>query len=69
MKLDKDEVLKVPYKWFVFRPDAPRGRIQGGAKKGYLGPLLQRISSSDQKDTATNQIHSNYLEAFGKKCC
>ena len=33
------------------------------------GPLLQRTSSSDWKATATNQMHSSDLEAFGKKCC
>ena len=33
------------------------------------GPLLQETSSSDQKATATNQMDSNDLEAYGKKCC
>ena len=35
-----------------------------------LGPLklLQRISSSDRKATATKRMHSSDLEAFGKKC-
>ena len=55
----------------VFPPDPPRplGRIQGGAKIGHEVSFLQEFSSSDQKATATNQIDSNDLEAFGKKCC
>ena len=32
------------------------------------GPLLQR-TSSDWKVTATNRMHSNDLQASGKKCC
>ena len=52
----------------VFRLDTPRGGSRGGAKLGHGGPLLQR-TSSDWKATATNQIHSSDLEAFGKKCC
>ena len=40
-----------------------------GKNRSQGGPLLQRISSSDLKATATNQIHSNDLEAFGMKCC
>ena len=51
----------------VFRPDPPRGRIQGGAKIGHGGPLLQETSSSDRKATATNRMDSNDLEACGKK--
>ena len=46
------------------------GGIQGGAKIGHGGgPLLQETSSSDRKATAINQIHSNDLEACGRKCC
>ena len=45
------------------------GRIQGGAKIGHGGPLLQETSSSDQKATATNRMHSSDLETCGKKCC
>ena len=45
------------------------GRIQGGAKIGHGGPLLYETSSSDSKATAKNRMHSNYLEACGKKCC
>ena len=46
-----------------------QGWIQGGAKIGPGGSLLQRTSSSDRKATATNRMHSNYLEAFWKKYC
>ena len=42
--------------------DPGRGKNRSG------GPLLQE-SSSDGKATATNQMHSNDLEACGKKCC
>ena len=31
--------------------------------------FLQKTSSSDRKATATNRMHSNDLEACGKKCC
>ena len=40
-----------------------------GAKIGHGGPLLQWTSSSEQKATATNQMDSNDLEAYGKKRC
>ena len=33
------------------------------------GSLLQETSSLDRKATATNQMHSNDLEACGIKCC
>ena len=69
MKLGMDEVLKVPYKCCCFSARSAQGWIQGRAKLGHKGPLLQRTSSSDQKATATNLMHSNDLEAFGKKCC
>ena len=46
-----------------------QGWIQGGAKIGPGGSLLQRTSSSDRKATATNRMHSSDLEAFGKKYC
>ena len=58
----------VPYKW-CFSARAAQGRIQGGANIGHGGPLIQETSSSDRKATATNQMHSNDLEAYGKKCC
>ena len=68
MKLGRDEVLMVPYKCCCFSARSPQGRIQGGAKLGHGGPLLQE-TSSDRKATATNRMHSNDLEACGKKCC
>ena len=69
MKLGRDEVLMVPYKCCCFSARSAQGRIQGGAKIGHGGPLLQETSSSDRKATATNQMDSNDLEACGKKCC
>ena len=69
MKLGRDEVLMVPYKCCCFSARSAQGRIQGGAKIGQGGPLLQETSSSDRKATATNQMDSNDLEACGKKCC
>ena len=60
-----------PYICIDIWTKSDQGWIQGGAKIGYGGgvPLLQRTSSLDQKATPTNQMHSNYLEAFGKKSC
>ena len=46
-----------------------QGWIQGGAKIGPGGSLLQRTSSSNWKATATNRMHSSDLEAFEKKYC
>ena len=69
MKLGRDEVLMVPYKCCCFSARSAQGRIQGGAKIGHGGPLLQETSSSDRKATATNRMHSSDLEACGKKCC
>ena len=69
MKLGMHEVLMVPYKCCCFSARSAQGRIQGGAKIGHGGPLPQETSSSDQKATATNRMHSNDLEASGKKCC
>ena len=46
-----------------------QGWIKGGATIGHGGPLPQITFSSDRKATATNRMHINYLEAFGKKCC
>ena len=69
MKLGRDEVLMVLYKCCCFSARPVEGRIQGSAKIGHGGPLLQRTSSSELKATATNRIHSNDLEACGVKCC
>ena len=69
MKLGRDEVLMVPYKCCCYSARPVQGWIQGRAKIGHWGPLLQRTSSLDLKATATNQIHSNDLEACGMKCC
>ena len=69
MKLGRDEVLMVPYKCCCFLARSAQGWIQGGAKIGHGGPLLQESSSSDRKATVTNRIHSNDLETCGKKCC
>ena len=69
MKLGRDEVLMVPFKRCCFSARSTQGRIEGGAKVGHGGPLLQETSSSDRKATVTNRIHSIDLEAFGKKYC
>ena len=49
----------------MIRPGADPGR----GKNRSRGSLLQKTSSSDRKATATNQMDSNDLEAYGKKCC
>ena len=69
MKLGMHEVLMVPYTCCCFSARSAQGRVQGGAKIGHGGPLLQETSSSDRKATATNRMDSNDLEACGKKCC
>ena len=69
MKLGMDEVLKVPFKCCCLSARSIQGRIQGGAKIGHGGPLLQETSSSDRKATSTNRIDSSDLETCGKKCC
>ena len=68
-KLGSDEVLIVPYKCCCFSARSVHWQSQGGAKIVHGGPLFQRTSSSDQKATATNQMHSNDLQACGMKCC
>ena len=69
MKLSRDEVLMVPYKYIVvfgqIRPGAGPGQGQNWSR----GSLLLESSPSDRKTTATNQMHSSDLEACGKKCC
>ena len=69
MKLGRDEVFIAPHMYWGVSARSAQGRIQGGAKIGHGGPLLQETSSSDWKATATNQMDSNDLEACGKKCC
>ena len=69
MILGRDEVLMVPYKCCCFSVRFAKGQIQGGAKIGHGGPLLQETSSSNRMATATNQMDSNDLKAYGKKCC
>ena len=64
-KLGGDEVLMVPYKCCRFSARSIQGRIQGGAKIGHGGPLIQETSATDWKATATNWMHSNDLEACG----
>ena len=68
-KLGRHEVLMVPYKCCCFSARSVQGRIQGGAKVGHGGPLLQRTSASDWKAIATNRMHSNDLEACGMFYC
>ena len=63
-----DEVLKVSYMCCCFSARSALGRIQDWAKLGHGCPYLKR-TFSDWKATATNQMHSSDLEAFGKKCC
>ena len=64
-KLGREEVSMVPYKCCCFSARSVPGR----GKNRPWGPLLQRTSSSDQKATATNRMHSNNLEACGKNFC
>ena len=53
----------------VFRLDLSRGGSRAGTKICHGVPILKKPSSSDLKATATNQMHSNDLEASGMKCC
>ena len=69
MKLGMYEVLMVPYKCCCFSARSALGWNQSGAKISHGGPHLQETSSSDRKATGTNRMHSNDLEACGKKCC
>ena len=68
-KLGRDEALIAPHMYWGVLARSAQGRIQGGAKIGHGGPLLQETSSSDWKATVTNQMDSNDLEVCGKKCC
>ena len=67
-KLGRDKVLMTPHICINSWAKCAQGWIQGGAKIGPGGFLLQR-TSSDRKATATYWMHSNDLEAFGKKYC
>ena len=66
MKLGKDEVLMVCYKFCSFRLDLPRGGSWAGPNQVTGGVLHQR-TSSDRKATATIRIQSSDQEANGKK--
>ena len=68
-KLGRDKVLMTPHICIDSWAKSAQGWIQGGAKIGPGGSLLQRTSSSDRKATATHWMHSSDLEAFGKKYC
>ena len=67
-KLGKDKVLVTPQICIDFWAKSARGGSRAGPIYVNEGPLLQRTSSTDRKASATNQIHGNYLEEFGKKC-
>ena len=68
-KLGRDKIFMTPHICIDSWAKSAQGWIQGGAKKGPGGSLLQRTSSSDRKATATYWMHSSDLEAFGKKYC
>ena len=63
-KLGRDKVLMTPHICIDSLAKSAQGWIQGGAKIGPGGSLLQRTSSSDRKATATYWMHSSDLEAF-----
>ena len=65
-KLDRDEVLIVPYKCCRLSARSPQGQIKGGAKICHGGPLLQETSSSDRNLQRHTKCYD--LEACGKKC-
>ena len=67
-KLGRDEVLMAQHMHKDVLAIFAQGQIQGEAKIGHWGGLLQK-SSSDLKATATNRIHSSDLEACVMKCC
>ena len=68
-KLGTDKVLMTPHICIDSWAKSSQDGIQGRAKIGPGGSLLQRTSSSDRKATATYWMHSSDLEAFGKKYC
>ena len=67
-KLGRDKVLMTSHICIDSCAKSAQGWIQGGAKIGPRGSLLQ-ITSSDIKATATYWMHSSDLESFGKKYC
>ena len=70
-KLGRDKVVMTPHICIDFWSKSAQGWIQGRAKIGHGGgsPSPKKFFFSDWKATARNRMHSNYLEAFGKKCC
>ena len=68
-KLGRHKVLMTPHICIDFWAKSAEGWIQGRTKISHGGSLLQRTSSSDQKATVTNRMHSSDLKACGKKCC
>ena len=65
-KLGRDKVLMTPLICIDSWAKSVQGWIQGGAKIGPRGSLLQRTSSSDRKATATYWMHSNDLKHLGR---
>ena len=57
-KLNRNEVLMAPHMI----------KASGWGQYKSRGPLSKKYSL-DRKATATNRMHSNDLEADGKKCC
>ena len=66
LRLGRDEVLMVPYKCCFSARSQVGVKIGRGGGGGVLF-LKKKTSSSDPKDTATNRMHSNDLEACAKK--
>ena len=67
MKLGNDEVLIFLTIVIVVRSESPRGGSRMGQKQ-VTGYVLHNTFSLYPSDT-TKQLHSNNLEACGKKCC
>ena len=66
-KLGRDEVLMARHMHKDVLAIFAQGADPGRGKIGHRGGLQK--TSSDRKSTATNQIHSNDLEACVMKCC
>ena len=65
-KLGRHEMLMVPVQMMLFFGQICPGADPGRGQNRSMGvPLLQGTSASDWKATATNQMHSNDLEACG----